>query len=77
MSGELNRYLVRLIVRDWKEQAVLLKRIYPGFDLDQEVRNPEFLAMLRAGLSVRRAYEVLHLDEIKTVNVHVESQALV
>lgn len=70
---------VQRILRDWEEQAEQLKRIYPSFDLGRESKNRDFLALLRAGVSVRQAYEVAHIDEIKAaamqaqvVNVHVE-----
>ena len=38
--------------------------IYPEFDLKKEMRNPRFLRLIDAGLSVRESYEVLHRDEL-------------
>lgn len=48
----------------WVAQAEELKGIYPNFDLATEVQNADFIADLRAGKSVRKAYEAAHLDEI-------------
>ena len=42
-----------------------MKGDYPSFDLGAESQNPQFLAMLRAGVPVQHAYEVVHMDEIK------------
>ena len=42
---------------------------YPEFDLRREVaENPRFIAMLRAGVPVRDAYEVSHLGDIQARN---------
>lgn len=48
----------------WVAQAEELKALYPNFDLVTEVQNPDFVADLKAGKSVRKAYEAAHLDEI-------------
>jgi len=52
----------------WQQQADACKRYYPGFDLQNEVTNPEtgqrYLAMLRSGVDVQTAYEVIHKDEL-------------
>ena len=41
------------------------RALYPGFDLEKESKNPQFLSMLRAGVPVQTAYEVIHMDDIK------------
>lgn len=38
--------------------------LYQGFDLMQELQNPEFLSLLKAGTPVEHAYRVLHFDEL-------------
>ena len=48
----------------WLNQAKEVKAIYPNFDFKQEVANPEFVKMLRTGVPVQRAYEVMHIDEM-------------
>ena len=52
-------------IEQWQAEAQEVQAIYPGFDLDAEMGNPTFQRMVSAGASVRNAYEVLHLDEIK------------
>lgn len=51
-------------VAAWNQQAEELTQIYPGFDLDVEMENDAFTQLLRAGVPVRHAYEVVHRDEI-------------
>ena len=46
------------------QQADSLKAVYPTFDLNAEVENPQFRQLLRSGIDVRTAYEVIHKDEI-------------
>lgn len=49
----------------WAGQIDELKKSYPDFDMGTELDNPAFKAMLRAGASIRNAYEATHLDDIK------------
>ncbi len=49
---------------NWIAQGEELKAIYPNFDLRAEMSNPDFIADIRAGKSVRKAFEAAHLDEI-------------
>lgn len=48
----------------WMEQAEQAKAVYPSFNLDAEMRNPQFVNLLRSNVDVRTAYEVLHKDDI-------------
>ena len=48
----------------WMEQAEATAKVYPSFDLEAEMANPQFQQLLRANIDVRTAYEVLHKDEI-------------
>ena len=50
---------------EWKRQGDELKLVYPGFDLAREAQNEQFAQMLGAGVSVRAAYEVVHMEEIQ------------
>ena len=47
------------------QEAEALKEIYPNFDLEQEMEDPEFVKMLHLGFPVQNVYETLHLEEIK------------
>lgn len=52
-------------LRQWYGEEKALQKLYPGFDLSAEVREPRFLALLKSGIPVRHAYEVIHMEEIK------------
>lgn len=49
----------------WYQQAEEAKGAYPGLDLQVESQNPRFMAMLKSGVPVQTAYEVIHMDQIK------------
>lgn len=55
-----NEEKINAMVQDAEE----LKQIYPGFDLDVEMENPDFVDLIAANIPVRTAFEVLHKDEI-------------
>lgn len=52
----------------WMQQAEDAKRFYPGFDLQAELNadgtKDRFVALLRSGVDVKTAYEVIHKDEL-------------
>lgn len=48
----------------WMSQAENLRQVYPSFNLQAELQNPQFVNLLRSNVDVRTAYEVLHKDEI-------------
>ena len=52
------------IYNGWLQQADEVKGIYPAFDLRSELQNEQFTSLLRSGIDVRTAYEVMHRDEI-------------
>lgn len=62
-------------LRVWNDQAEQLKTVYPSFDLNREVQNRDFLSMLKAGVPVRQAYEVVHMDEIKAATASLQAKA--
>ncbi len=51
-------------VSKWNQQAEQAKQVYPGLNLQTEINNPDFSRLLRSGVDVRTAYEVIHKDEI-------------
>ena len=53
-------------LQKWYQEAEAMKADYPGFDLGRESQDPLFLSMLRSGVPVKLAYEVMHMDEIKS-----------
>lgn len=52
------------VYSEWMSQSEALKSVYPGFNLEAELKNPQFTNLLRSNIDVRTAYEVLHKDEI-------------
>lgn len=52
------------LCRTWLKQADETSGIYPGFNFHRELQNPRFCAILKNGIDVRTAYEVIHHDEI-------------
>lgn len=51
-------------LRRWSREAGEVKEVYPDFDLAREAKNAEFTQLLKGGVSVRKAYEVVHLKEL-------------
>lgn len=48
----------------WQSEAEELRGLYPSFDLARESENRDFISLLKSGVSLRRAYESAHYDEI-------------
>ena len=59
----------------WMAESEPVKSVYGSFDLGKEVQNPQFLSMLKAGVPVQHAYEVVHMDEIKAGIAKMQAQA--
>lgn len=52
-------------VSEWMRQSEELKSVYPSFDFRGEVKGDEnFVKLIRMGIPVKTAYEVIHKDEI-------------
>lgn len=52
-------------MQKWDGEAQTLKGLYPSFDLQTEVQNPQFVSLLRSGVPMQTAYEVIHMADIK------------
>ncbi|MBE5928497.1 MAG: hypothetical protein E7267_03875 [Lachnospiraceae bacterium] len=52
------------IYNEWMEQAEEIKSVYPNFDFMTEAQNKDFADLLKVGIDVKTAYEVIHKDEI-------------
>lgn len=50
--------------RQWLEQEQETRQVYPQFSLEAEMENEQFLRLMRSGVDVKTAYEVVHKDEI-------------
>lgn len=56
----------RALYAGWLQQSEVLKEKFPSFDLETEMKNPEFVqAMNVRGMTVEKAYMITHLDEIQ------------
>lgn len=64
MEEQKNRENADRLSAAWLRQAEGAKQVYPSLDLKAELSNPQFADLLRAGIDVRTAYEVIHKDEI-------------
>ena len=51
------------------EEAEEVGKIYPSFNLDDEMENPVFRRLLAAGVPVISAYELVHRNEVNTILV--------
>lgn len=61
---ELRKMQLRNRMQQWKMQAEEAKKVYPEFNFEEELKNPEFCRLLKVGVSVRNAYEVVNIDTI-------------
>lgn len=59
----------------WYKEAEAVKKVYPSFDFKAETQNRDFLGLLRKGLPVQQAYELIHMDEIKDATAKAAAQA--
>lgn len=50
----------------WYSEGEALKEQYPEFDLIQETQNPQFTKLLEVSVPMKLAYEVIHMNDIKT-----------
>ena len=62
-------------LQQWYGQAEEMRALYPGFDLGAEVKNPQFVSLLKSGIPVQHAYEVIHMDEIKAGVAAMQAKA--
>ncbi len=47
-----------------KRQVEETRKAYPEFNFEEEIKNPEFTRLLKAGVKVKDAYEVINIDTI-------------
>ncbi len=62
--GDVRDMMARRQLQDWLQQAARTKARYPSFDLQAEAGDPRFRSLLRSGVPLQTAFEVLHQDEI-------------
>lgn len=64
------------VYADWMAQAEQTAQEYPDFDLAQESENESFTTLLKAGIPVKTAYEVIHNKQIISSAVEQAKQAV-
>lgn len=62
-------------LQKWYGEAEKVKGVYPSFDLNAEVKNRQFISMLKSGVPMQHAYEVVHLDDIKAGVAKMQAKA--
>ena len=60
----------------WVQQEQATKQVYPSFNMEEELQNPEFVDLITNNVNVKTAYEVLHLDEIVPASMQFAAQAV-
>ena len=60
----------------WMQQEQATKQVYPSFNMEAELQNPEFVNLISNNVDVRTAYEVLHRDEIIPAAMQFAAQAV-
>ena len=60
-----------------EDQAAEMKKVFPKFDLQTELKNPAFLRMTspNVGISVRDAYYAVHHDEMQQAAMQATAKA--
>ena len=49
----------------WAQEAESVKQLYPSFNMNAEMQNGHFRDLLKKGVSVQQAFELIHMDEIR------------
>jgi hypothetical protein len=58
----------------WMQEAEGVKQFYPQFDLRTELANRDFQGLLKSGIPVQKAYELVHMEEIKAAAARSAAQ---
>ncbi len=76
-SDELQLMKLRSEAQKLREQAAETRNIYPEFDFEKEIKNPEFARLLKLGVSIKNAYEVANIDAILENNTKAAEKKVV
>ena len=61
-------------IDSWYAEGLKVKELYPTFDFKAEIADQNFRGLLKSGLKVQQAYELMHMDEIKANAARVAAQ---
>ena len=76
-EDEFQLMKLRSEAQKMREQAAETKEAYPDFDFEKEIKNPEFMRLLRLGVGVKNAYEVANIDAILEKNTQAAEKKVV
>ena len=76
-EDEFQLMKLRSEAQKMREQAAETKEVYPEFDFEKEIKNPEFMRLLRLGVGVKNAYEVANIDAILEKNTQATEKKVV
>ena len=72
-----NRRKADELYANWLQQAEGVKEIYPNFDLNEELKNPQFVDLLHLPtVDIKTAYRVVHHDEIAPAEMQVVAKTV-
>ena len=60
----------------WLQQEQATKQVYPSFNMEAELQNPEFVNLITNNVDVKTAYEVIHREEIIPAAMQFAAQAV-
>lgn len=61
----------------WENEAAKVKEIYPGFDFQKELQNPQFIELLSLPtMDMKAVFEFVHRDEIQAAASQVVAQQM-
>ena len=61
-------------LNQWYAEGEKLKELYPSFDFRAETANKDFTDLLKSGIPVQKAYELVHMEEIKEAAARAAAQ---
>ena len=64
MESELRQYKIREQTEKWNAEIAALQEKYPDFDIDVEMADPDFRAMLKNNMSLESVYRTRHMDDL-------------
>ena len=67
---------VRNLLARLRKENPEVKEVYPDFDLREELKDRSFLELIHAGVPLKLAYELKHLDEIKAAAARNAAQQM-
>lgn len=58
----------------WISEEREAQKIYPNLNIRDEIRNPDFMDMLKKGIPVKAAYQAIHFDELVSGAMQMTAQ---